>query len=96
MAKRGGYQIVDFKGVDLSDGEEHIIDGIYRAAGLIYKKAALVSGLVVDESGVLPDFFATINTSGLDWDLVVPQGDITIMEGDEVVFVAAESGDSDD
>ena len=61
---KGGYIIIDFKGVDLA-GDNVKIDGIFRAVTNAYKKAVQITGIVID--GVeYPDAFVAIKSSVLE------------------------------
>lgn len=56
MSVKGGYIIVDLKGVDFTSGTPEIVEGAYKAASNPWNKAVLISGLQV--AGVYyPDIF---------------------------------------
>lgn len=54
---RGGYRIADFKKTALTSGTQASIKNLYAAVSNPYKKAVLVSGLVVGDVAY-PDFSA--------------------------------------
>lgn len=82
---RGGYQIIDFKNVDLTSGTAATIEGTYEAAASPYGKAALISGLVLAGQAV-PEFFAPlVNVSD------VMTGTATL--GEEVITIEIADGD---
>lgn len=70
---RGGYQIIDFKGVALTVAAEAIeIGGVYDRIHQNYgnaKFATLIHGLVVGETAY-PDFWAEIELDGSDYKFV--------------------------
>ncbi len=53
---RGGYQIIDLKGVSLTSGSEASVKGIGQSAKNAYNKPTMVCGLVVGDV-VYPDFY---------------------------------------
>lgn len=54
---RGGYRIIDFKGIALTSGTQATIPGLYESARNPYKKRMQVTGLVVGTTKY-PDFSA--------------------------------------
>lgn len=61
---KGGYIIIDFKGIDLA-GDNVKIDGIFRAVTNAYKKAVQITGIVID--GVeYPDAFVAIKSNVIE------------------------------
>lgn len=64
MSKRGGYIIIDLKGIDLF-GNDVKIEGISKAVLNAYKKTVLISGIVID-SVEYPDAFVVIKSSVID------------------------------
>lgn len=84
MSKKGGYQIVDFKGVDITT--ETVIEGIFDIAQSKFGKPVLASGLNFGD-GVLPDIFVE-ETIGADSIEFVAYGfTVTIGDGDSVEAV---------
>lgn len=80
MAK-GGYIIIDFKGVDLA-GDNVKIDGIFRAVTNAYKKAVQITGIVID--GVeYPDAFVAIKSNVIE----VYGASLTVQPDDKVKYV---------
>ena len=57
MALKAGVQVIDFKGVSLTDGTESTIAGTYEAVTHANKKPTLCSGIVIG-TAELPSFFA--------------------------------------
>lgn len=47
MSRKGGYQIVDFKNVSLTAGDETTVAGVYEAIEGNYNKRLVVSGIVI-------------------------------------------------
>ena len=61
---RGGYQIIDFQNIPITTGTEETIPGIYEMIEGSYRKATMISGLVLN--GIeLPNFFCKL-TKGRD------------------------------
>ena len=89
---RGGYIIIDFKGVALTSGQAATVPGSYAAAENPYKKATLVSGLTVGDTEY-PDFYATFaeGENGYSAAATVSGDSITIAvaEGDSVTVTVA-------
>lgn len=54
---RGGYRIIDFKNTALTSGEQASIENLYQQVKNPYKKACIVSGLIVSDIEY-PDFYA--------------------------------------
>lgn len=63
MAIRGGYQIINFKGVPFTSGEQSALDGVYNTVLSPYGKPTLVSGLVISDVAY-PDFYAPFVAGG--------------------------------
>lgn len=61
MSRKGGYQVLDFKGLKLSK-EEVTIPGIYEKIKGNYGKRFVVSGLVF-ENNILPDMTVEVNVA---------------------------------
>lgn len=57
MSLKAGIQVVDFKGVSLTDGTESTISGTYKSVTSANNKPTLVSGLVIG-TAVIPAFYA--------------------------------------
>lgn len=89
---RGGYIILDLKGKALTSGTAAVIPCSYATAKNPYKKAVLVSGLVVGGSEY-PDFYATFieGDSGYSASVEIGGDSITIAvaEGDSVTVTVA-------
>lgn len=87
MSKKGGYQIVDFKGVDITT--ETVIEGIFDIAQSKFGKPVLASGLNFGD-GVLPDVFVeeTIGADSIEfvaYGFTVTIGDDDAVEADAIV-----------
>ena len=54
---RGGYRIIDLAGTPLTSGTQDTIKGVYDAVKNPYKKATMVSGMVVGDVAY-PEFYA--------------------------------------
>lgn len=48
MSLKGGYKIIDFKDINLVTGTASTITGVYDAIKSNYRKAILISGIVID------------------------------------------------
>lgn len=48
MSLKGGYKIIDFKDINLVTGTASTIAGVYDAIESNYRKAILISGIVID------------------------------------------------
>ena len=48
MSLKGGYKISDFKDTNLVTGKASTIEGVYDAIESNYRKALLISGIVID------------------------------------------------
>ena len=57
MSLKAGVQVIDLKGVALTDGTESTIKGTYAAVTHANNKPTLVSGLVLG-TAALPAFYA--------------------------------------
>lgn len=47
MSKKGGYQIIDFKNLSLTVGNETTVAGVYKVIEDNYNKRLVVSGIVI-------------------------------------------------
>ena len=57
MSRKGGYIILDLKGIPLISGTAVAVPGAYEVVANPYGKATLISGLAVGDVAY-PDFFA--------------------------------------
>lgn len=94
---KGGYKIIDLKGVSLTSGTQATIPGASEAVQNPYRKNTVVSGLVVG-TDVYPDFNAVftedsgtftagVNIGGNTVDIVISTGDkvtVTVTEPETV------------
>ncbi len=87
MARKGGYQIVDFKGLQLSAAET-TIPGIYETIEGNYNKELLASGLNFSGT-VLPDVPIAATISG-NITFVAYNQTVTITSSDVVTASAGE------
>ena len=60
---RGGYLVIDLKSKALTSGTAATIPGSFAAASNPYKKATLISGLIVGGTAY-PEFYAPFAVSG--------------------------------
>lgn len=68
MSRKGGYKIIDLKGLDFSSNK--VIDGIYESIKDNYGKPLLFSGIVID--GVKKDdVFANVVVNGEGYDVTL-------------------------
>lgn len=64
MSLKGGYKIIDFKDINLVTGTASTITGVYDAIKSNYRKAILISGIVIDGVEKADAFVElTVNTS---------------------------------
>ena len=64
MSRKGGYQILDLKGVSYTSGTAKTVDGTYfEALNRSFGKAVLVSGLKVGSDPIISDTFCTFTLS---------------------------------
>lgn len=91
---RGGYKIIDLAGVALTSGVQATIKGVYDAVKNPYKKATMVSGLVIGTT-VYPELYAAFTESSETYTsvLVVNGATITleIATGDKVTATVVEA-----
>ncbi len=92
----GGYKIIDLKDVNLITGTPTIIPGIHESIENNYRKAILISGVVID--GVeKADRFVAFENSGGDYigilyeTIANAKTYITITDTDEVTAQVTES-----
>lgn len=87
MSKKGGYKIIDFKGVNLDPDASSaaVIDGIFDSIEANHGKATLISGLVLDDVEKT-DFFGRFAVSSGDYVLTIDEGTVTVTDDDEVTF----------
>lgn len=89
---RGGYIIINFKGAALTSGEAANIPGSYAAAANPYKKATLVSGLVVGDVEY-PEFYAPFTENSGSYSASVVIGgktiSMTVESSDDVTVTVA-------
>lgn len=84
MAKKGGYQIVDFMNENLTaDGV--VIPDVYETIEGNYNKALLLSGLVIG-GAEKADVYAPAIVNGGDYTFAVYGGTITVADTDTVTF----------
>lgn len=83
---RGGYRIIDFKGVALTSGTQATIPGLYESASNPYRKRMQVTGLVVGTTKY-PDFSAEFVPSSSNFtSTLVINGDTV-----EIVITSADA-----
>ncbi len=87
--KKGGYQIIDLEGRNLTDGVGMVYDGIYDTIEST-PKTYLISGLVVEDIDY-NDEFATPTVDGSNYVFHLLNNTITLTVTDtDVVTVALE------
>lgn len=76
---KGGYKIVNFKGIPLTSGSASTIKDTYAEMSNSYNKATIISGLVVGNVSY-PDFFAPFvaNEGVYETDVVISGHNLTI------------------
>lgn len=68
---KGGYKIIDFKNVKLTVGGAGVtIPGIFEAVKNTYRKATLLSGLIIGDT-VYPDEFGLFDLNGSSYKTVI-------------------------
>lgn len=89
---KGGYKLINFKGVALTTGGDPVtIDGIYDAIENNYGKAELLAGLNI--GGVeKPETYAAHTVSSGDYVFSTEYGTITVTSDDEVTLTANGGG----
>ena len=82
---KGGYRIVDFKSTKLTTGGGAVvIDGVFNAVKNDYKKATLLSGVIIDGTEY-PDEFGVFELDGSDYKIAIHgTTTITIKANDSV------------
>lgn len=88
MSRRGGYQLIDLKGIDLSSAGTIKIDGIYAAIEGNYNKRVVVSGLVIGATE-FDDITADVVLNGTEYTLRAGLYNIFIDEDDVVTYHSA-------
>lgn len=85
---RGGYQMLDFRGISISSTAV-TIDGVYETIEGNYYKPLLLCGINI--GGVdKNDIFVELSTSNSNYTFDVYGGIITITKENKVTFVAKE------
>lgn len=92
MSKKGGYQIVNFKGIDLLT-EELVIDGIWEQAGAIYGKTILASGIVIDDVAYNDAFVSAVLEADTSLTFVFAGYTIVVGADDSVTATLIEAED---
>lgn len=86
---RGGYQMVDFRGISISSTAV-TIDGVYETIEGNYYKPLLLCGINI--SGVdKNDIFVELGTNNSNYTFDVYGGTITITKDNMITFVVKES-----
>lgn len=81
---KGGYKIIDFKGVELSTTAVEIT-GVYNQIVDDYNKPIMISGVLLDGE-LQDDAYASVKVSDESVELTVYDGVITVTDDDEVTF----------
>lgn len=69
--KKGGYKIIDFKNIKFTAGGAGItIPGIFEAVKNTYRKATMLSGLIIG-STEYPDEYGVFNLDGTNYKVVI-------------------------
>ena len=82
---KGGYRIVDFKSTKLTTGGSAVvIEGIFKAVKNVYKKATLLSGVIIDNVEY-PDEYGVFELDGSDYKIAIHgTTTITVKSNDSV------------
>lgn len=96
MSKKGGYQIIDLKGVSLTSGSAVVIKGVYESIEGNYYKPLLLSGLVISDIEQTDAFISAISGTNLYTISLANGGSITITNEDKVTYTAPASSDSEE
>lgn len=81
---KGGYQIIDFRGVNIT-GSAQTIPGIYESIGGNYNKPLLLSGIVLSGVGKA-DVFAAAETDAGNYKFTVYGGTLTVTAENAVTY----------
>lgn len=90
---KGGYKIINLKGVSLKSGVAQNIKGTYDSVKSNYGKATLLSGLTVSGTDY-PDMFVDFTLKGTDYVATTVAGTLTISNNDNVTIGTSSSGGS--
>lgn len=90
---KGGYKIINLKGVSLKSGVSQNIKGTYESIESNYGKATLLSGLTVNGTDY-PDMFVNFTVSGTNYVATTVAGTLTISQNDDVKIGTSSSGGS--
>lgn len=83
MSLKGGYKIIDFKDINLVTGTASTIAGVYDAIKSNYRKAILISGIIID--GVkMADSFVELLVVGTNYTGTLYGKNLTITNTDAV------------
>lgn len=92
--RKGGYRIINLKGLALTSGEAANVAGAFNSASNPYGKATLISGLVVSDV-VYPDFYAPFveNESSMSTSVIIGGSTIaiSIADTDDVTVTVTEN-----
>lgn len=88
MSLKGGYKIIDFKDINLVTGTASTIAGVYDAIERNYRKAILISGIVID--GVKKaDSFVELSLVSANYTGKLYGKNLTITKADAVTVTAS-------
>ena len=90
---KGGYKIINLKGVSLKSGVAQNIKGTHKAIESNYGKATLLSGLTVNGTDY-QDMFVNFTVSGTNYVATTVVGTLTISKNDDVTIGTSSSGGS--
>lgn len=85
MAIKGGYKIINFKNINIKTGNSTTIKGIYELIEANYKKALMISGLMIDDI-VQSDFFANYKVNNSNFEIAYNGGTLTVEQDDTVSY----------
>lgn len=84
---KGGYRIIDFKDINMTVGGAGVtIPGIFEAVKNIYRKATMLSGLVI--GGVeYPDQYGVFKLAGSDYKITINGTTTITVKSNDLVTV---------
>ena len=85
---KGGYKIINLKGVELDSGVAKTVKGVYESLENNYGKATMLSGLNIDGK-VYGDMYVNFVVADTDYVATTYLGTVTISDDDTVTFNAS-------
>lgn len=80
---KGGYKIVNFKGTNITSENGATVSGVYESLENNYRKAVMISGVVVDGTEH-NDIFIDVSVSGSDYTFTAYGKTFTVTNEDKI------------